>query len=80
MPLLINNEVAREILSMTDCVEVLEAAFRELGDVLLGKTRGPGSKNDITLFYHSGGPGVSDMPVAALLYKKAKAMGIGKEI
>jgi len=32
MPLLINNDVAKEILSMTDCVEVLEAAFREEGE------------------------------------------------
>ncbi len=32
MPLLINNEVARELLSMKDCVDALEAAFREEGD------------------------------------------------
>ena len=32
MPLLINNEVAGEILSMKDCVEALESAFREEGD------------------------------------------------
>jgi hypothetical protein len=32
MPLLIDNEVAGEILSMKDCVEALESAFREEGD------------------------------------------------
>jgi alanine dehydrogenase len=29
MPLLINNDVAKELLTMKDCVEALEAAFRE---------------------------------------------------
>lgn len=52
----------------------------ELGDILVGKEKGRQSNNDITLFYHSGGQGVSDIPIAALLYEKAKQMGIGETL
>jgi ornithine cyclodeaminase/alanine dehydrogenase-like protein (mu-crystallin family) len=52
----------------------------ELGDVLLGQKQGRNSEDSVTLFYHSGGQGVSDLPIAYLLYEKAKKMGIGKEI
>jgi len=52
----------------------------KLGDVMMGRKAGRTSDKDITLFYHSGGQGVSDMPIAALLYKKAKEAGLGREI
>ena len=52
----------------------------ELPDILLGRKKGRNAETDITLFYHAGGQGVSDLPIAYLLYEKAKKMGIGKEI
>ena len=52
----------------------------DFGEVLLGRKKGRNAETDITLFYHAGGQGVSDLPIAYLLYEKAKKMGIGKEI
>ena len=52
----------------------------ELGLILTGNHPGRASDHDITFFYHAGGLGVCDMPVAALLYRKAKEAGLGTEI
>jgi len=52
----------------------------ELSDILLGRRKGRNAESDVTLFYHAGGQGVSDLPIAYLLYEKAKKLGIGKEI
>lgn len=52
----------------------------ELGELMTGMKKGRRSDKDITLFYHSGGQGVSDLPIAALLYQKAKKAGLGREL
>lgn len=52
----------------------------DLSEIFLNKFPGRTSDSQITLFYHSGGQGVSDIAIAYKIYKKAKEMGLGVEI
>ncbi|MEP7200908.1 MAG: ornithine cyclodeaminase family protein [Chloroflexota bacterium] len=52
---------------------------RELGDVVLGRIKGRGARNDITLF-ESHGVAIEDMATAKRVYELAKERGVGREI
>jgi ornithine cyclodeaminase/alanine dehydrogenase-like protein (mu-crystallin family) len=52
----------------------------EIGELLVGKAPGRTSSHQITLFGNNSGMGVVDVAIAALIYKKAVAKGIGAEL
>jgi alanine dehydrogenase len=54
--------------------------LHELGDLLVGKTPGRTTDEQITLFRNNGGLGVVDMAIAGKIYDTAVARGIGTEL
>ena len=56
------------------------ADFPDLGELVVGKTRGRQSDRDITLFLNSTGVGAQFTSIAHLIYEKAMAAGLGTEI
>jgi alanine dehydrogenase len=52
----------------------------ELSELLTGKIAGRSNSEQITLFKNNAGQGVADVALAARIYKKAKAAGLGIEI
>ena len=61
------------------------AKIRELGDIIAQKVKGRTDENQITLFTGSGrggsaGQGTQFVAVGAMIYKRAREMGIGRDI
>lgn len=52
----------------------------EVGEVLNGIKPGRTASDQITLFKNTGGVGISDVAIGALLYRKARERGLGLEL
>ena len=79
MPLFIREEEVLSLLPMADALACVEEAFRELGEVVAGRSPGRHDDSEVTLFA-SQGLAVEDVAVGLHVYRRAKAQGAGVEM
>jgi ornithine cyclodeaminase/alanine dehydrogenase-like protein (mu-crystallin family) len=73
----IDNEIAEQLLTPAECIDSLEVAFRELGELLEGDAETRTDDEQITVFSNNTGMGLQFAAVCGRVYELAEEQDLG---